>query len=239
MNVYCTYLTIYFGTKLPRRYIGSTTVKRISSGYNGSIKSKKYKEIYIIEQVKNKHLFKTRILKLYLSHEEAIAHELQLHKKYNVVKSNEYMNMALACPNGCFGRSISGSDHPLFGKTHSAETRKILSMKQKQNCDNGNTPFIVGHTKSSGENNGFFGKTHSEETKIKMRKPKKHVPKWKCAECDRVLDGGNLYNHMLHKHQWTALSITEYKNKTKPDNWAAPDHTGNHGLIQKAFADHA
>ena len=25
----------------------------------------------------------------------------------------------------------------------------------------------------------------------------------------------------------------------KPDNWCAPDHTGNHGLIEKAFSDHA
>jgi predicted HAD superfamily Cof-like phosphohydrolase len=25
----------------------------------------------------------------------------------------------------------------------------------------------------------------------------------------------------------------------KPEDWTAPDHTGNHGLIEKAFSDHA
>jgi|688.fasta_scaffold438979_2 hypothetical protein len=223
--MYCTYLTIYFGTKLPRRYIGSTSIEKISFGYNGSIKSKKYKDIFKAEQLENKHLFKTRILKIYETRKEAIMNELYLHKKYDVVKSNRYMNMSLACPNGWFGRSVCGAEHPFFGKTHSDETKKLLSAKQKINCDAGQTPFIKGHKKSCGEDNGFFGKKHSEESKNKMRKPKKYVPKWKCAECDKILDGGNLYNHMLHKHQWTTLDITEYKNST------APSHAGNHGTL--------
>ena len=49
--MYCVYFTVYFGNKLPKRYIGSTKVDRIMQGYNGSIKSKKYKNIFLSEQL--------------------------------------------------------------------------------------------------------------------------------------------------------------------------------------------
>ena len=40
------------------------------------------------------------------------------------------------------------------------------------------------------------GKTHSEETKLKMRKPKKFVPKFKCPHCEKEYDAGNLKQHL-------------------------------------------
>jgi hypothetical protein len=45
-NIFCTYLTIYSGNKLPMFYIGSSTVKKVVSGYHGSVSSKIYKGWY-------------------------------------------------------------------------------------------------------------------------------------------------------------------------------------------------
>lgn len=195
--MYCVYLTVYFGNKLPRRYIGSTKVERIKCGYNGSIKSKKYKAVYYEEQVNNKHLFKTRILSKHHTQEEAVREELRLHIKYDVVKSSTYMNMALATINGCFGMDINGDNHPMYNKHHSDETKKRISEKLKQKYKNGEliTPFASLDTR--GENNPFYGRIHTDETKNKMRKPKMFVPKFKCPHCDKMYDSGNLKQHML------------------------------------------
>lgn len=54
-------------------------------------------------------------------------------------------------------RDISGEKNPFFGKTHSEETRKVLSEK----CAN------------YGEDNGFYGKQHTEETKQKISEANK------------------------------------------------------------------
>ena len=61
-NIYCTYLTIYKGNKLPPFYIGSTSVDKINTGYHGTVSSKKYKDIYKQELITNPQIFKTKIL---------------------------------------------------------------------------------------------------------------------------------------------------------------------------------
>ena len=45
-TIYCTYLTIYSGNKLPTFYIGSTSVEKIEQGYRGSVSSKRYQSIW-------------------------------------------------------------------------------------------------------------------------------------------------------------------------------------------------
>ena len=42
---YCTYLTTYSGSKLPKNYVGSSSVERVENGYRGSVLSEKWKEI--------------------------------------------------------------------------------------------------------------------------------------------------------------------------------------------------
>lgn len=194
--MYCVYLTVYFGNKLPKRYIGSSSVERVKSGYNGSIKSKKYKSIYLKEQIENKQLFKTRILSMHNNLEDAILEELRLHMKYNVVKSPNYMNMSYAQPNGFFGRDISGKNHPFYNKSHTLETKQKISqtLKSKFKSKELSSPFSK--IDSSGENNGFYGKTHSEESKQKMRKPKSYVPMFECPHCHKMYDAGNLKQHL-------------------------------------------
>lgn len=46
-NLYCTYLTVYKGNKLPPFYIGYTSVDNIlNKSYRGSPESKKYKSVW-------------------------------------------------------------------------------------------------------------------------------------------------------------------------------------------------
>ena len=61
-NIYCTYLTVYSGNKLPPFYIGSSSIDIINNGYRGSVSSKEYKQIWKTELKNNSHLFKIMII---------------------------------------------------------------------------------------------------------------------------------------------------------------------------------
>jgi hypothetical protein len=113
---YCVYLTVYYGNKLPLFYIGSTLIKYIEDGYHGSVKSKKYKEIYRKELLENKHLFKTIIIKKYYSRKYAMFRERKIQEKLNVVKSDMYMNLSIAKDFGWFGMKVKGVYNPVYGK---------------------------------------------------------------------------------------------------------------------------
>lgn len=126
---YCVYLTTYKGSKLPPFYIGSTTIDRINSGYRGSVKSKKYKAKFQEELYKNPHLFKTQIISSYFSRKNAQYKEKQLQTKLNVVKSEMYMNMAIAKDFGWFGMESSKEDSPVFGKKWKKTPEQIERSK--------------------------------------------------------------------------------------------------------------
>jgi hypothetical protein len=115
MKKFVVYLTSYSGTLLPPKYIGSTSEKKILSGYFGSVKSKKWKDIFNSELTLNKHLFSIKILSYHETRDEALKEELRLQMLNDVVKSNEYFNESFARPNGFFGRSASGSNSPTYG----------------------------------------------------------------------------------------------------------------------------
>ncbi|UNY41130.1 homing endonuclease [Klebsiella phage KP185] len=113
--MFVTYLTIYEGDKLPQFYIGSTSKKKFLNGYHGTVVSKKYKEIYNKELKDNPHLFDTCIIEEFPTRKEATACELRYQKLHDVVKSENFFNMAFAAPNGSHGRDTSGENHPLHG----------------------------------------------------------------------------------------------------------------------------
>lgn len=127
-TIYCTYLTIYKGNKLPPFYIGSSTVKNVESGYHGSVVSKKYKSIWNSELKKHPNLFKTKILSLHETGEEAREKELKFQRELNVVESTLYINMGYATVNGCFGISRKGKDNPMYGNGKFGENNH-LSIK--------------------------------------------------------------------------------------------------------------
>lgn len=96
MTIYCTYLTIYSGNKLPPFYIGYTKVDSIEKGYHGTVVSKLYKTIWQEELKQNPHLFKTIILRKYEDKKEAQQRELFLQKSLNVIMNPLYINRAIA-----------------------------------------------------------------------------------------------------------------------------------------------
>jgi hypothetical protein len=126
---YCVYLTHYLGDKLPPYYIGSTSVKRLESGYTGSVLSKKYKSIYKKEKLEHPELFLTYIIHLSYTRLEAIEAELEIQKFNNAVKSDLYFNMAYA--NKGWGMDVSGENNPCFGR--------VLSEQEKYNSKIRNT----------------------------------------------------------------------------------------------------
>lgn len=93
------------------------------------------------------------------------------------------------------GECLYGEENPFYGKTHSAETRHVLSEKAKQRIGELNPFFGRQHTEESkkkiakanngrkwttemrklrsenqkGDKNPFYGKRHSDETKQKIR----------------------------------------------------------------------
>jgi hypothetical protein len=117
-------MTIYYGNKLPRRYIGSTSIEKIKSGYRGSVASSEYKLLWEEELKINPQLFKTRILTKHHNREEAIQKELEIQKKYNVKRNNLFINKSFAQPNGFFGRDVSGKNNPMYGTSRKGEKHK-------------------------------------------------------------------------------------------------------------------
>ncbi|QGZ13879.1 HNH endonuclease [Rhizobium phage RL38J1] len=166
--MYCTYLTIYSGNLLPKRYVGSSSIKNVSTGYNGSVKSKSYQKIYALEQKNNKHLFKTRILSTHSTPEEALTHEREIQIRHRVHKSPLYINMSIAAPRGCFGRDVSGELHPMYGKHHSEKSRKKISRSLRLAFEEGRATSPFSSMDFNGENNPFSGKKHSKKSKKQM-----------------------------------------------------------------------
>lgn len=107
-DIYCTYVTFYSGNKLPPFYIGSTSVEKIKLQYHGSVKSRRWKQIYHSELKNNPQLFNTEIINTFTNRQEALADELKLQQLNNVVKSPWFFNESFASVNGFFGSSMSG-----------------------------------------------------------------------------------------------------------------------------------
>ena len=131
---FVVYLTSYRGNKLPQFYIGSTSLHKIHTGYNGSVSSKQYKEIFRKERIQNKHLFSTKIIAGFDDRISAQLCEKRLQEKLNVVKSPLYMNKSIAKDFGWFGMDVSGELSPVYGKRWNLtqESKDNISRAQKK-----------------------------------------------------------------------------------------------------------
>lgn len=140
--MYCTYLTIYSGDKLPQFYIGSTSIKKYKEGYCGSVKSKKYKKIWEQELKENTNLFDTIILSEHNTREEALIEENKIQYELDVVKSPNFINQSFANVNGFFGMDVKGKNNPMHGrspfnkgKSLSEEHKSKMSESRKGNIN--------------------------------------------------------------------------------------------------------
>lgn len=177
--MFIVYLTIYSGDKLPPFYIGSTSKKKFDEGYTGSVKSTKYKKAYKSEKALHPELFDVCIVGEYQTREEALQaeHDYQIAK--DVVKSNDFFNMAVAAPKGFFGMEVKANNNPFWHKAHSEET-----IKAQSECKLGELNPMFGvkrpeHSEAmSKENNPFFGKKHTNEALIKCGLKNRKSPVW-------------------------------------------------------------
>ena len=128
--MFCVYLTVYKGNKLPPFYLGSTNLEFITGQkkYLGSVSSKALLPIWKSEKKHNRHLFKVRIISLHRTREEAYLAEDRLLRKRNAVNSPFYMNARCAAG---LGFHPKGKDSPRFRVPHTAETKEIISKIHK------------------------------------------------------------------------------------------------------------
>lgn len=158
MSSYCVYLTVYSGNKMPKFYLGSSSLQKVSNGYRGSVSSKEYGKIWHQELKDNPALFKTIIISEHFTRAEAFDHEEYLQKARKVVTNPLYIN-----------RSYANSKFSL--KQHSPWTR--LKFKEREPWNKGKTGIYTSETleKMSNAMKGRVGKPHSEKTRIKLRGP--------------------------------------------------------------------
>ena len=154
--MYCVYLTTYKGNKMPKWYIGSSSLSKLENGYHGSVTSKAYKIIWRKELKDNSHLFKTDIIKIYNTREEALQGEYEYQVGCDVVKSKEYINMSFSIPKGFFGRDVKGIKNPRYGYKYTEEELKL--------CSGNNNPNFG----KRGILNPLFGKKRPKEVCKKM-----------------------------------------------------------------------
>ncbi|AWD91284.1 hypothetical protein [Enterobacteria phage vB_EcoM_IME281] len=177
--MFIVYLTIYSGDKLPPFYIGSTSLEKHLNGYHGSVKSKKYQEIYKSELAAHPELFDSLIVEEFETREEATKAEYKYQVLNNAAKSDLFFNRATAAPKGFFGSDVSKENNPFFNKHHSHETIKIQSGLKLGELNPMYGIKRPEHSKAMAkENNPFFGKKHTDEALIKCGLKNRKSPVW-------------------------------------------------------------
>jgi hypothetical protein len=219
MNIYCVYLTIYTGTKMPMFYIGRSNVKSIQNGYRGSVSSKLYKTVWLEELANNPNLFKTKILTTHSTQKEAAEQEEYFHQKYQVHKNPLYINQATGAgsfyadirgtKNPFYGTSRTGELNPMYGKTHDIRTRQKMSMNGKGKHSHPKTEVFKQTMREHYAGKTYeerFGVEYAAEIKAKQSKPKsnEHInnlkanpynanrPRLSCPHCAKAVSVSNL-----------------------------------------------
>ena len=151
-------------------YIGKHTTNNLDDGYMGSGKA--------INAAINKygtHNFEKVIIDCLPTEDEAYL------KEEDIVTS-EFVDREDTYNQKCGGKGnkscdMLGKKNPMYGKTHSIETRKKFSEAKKGKYIGEANPNYGNGDKIKGKKNPMYGKTHSIETRKKlseMNKGEKH-----------------------------------------------------------------
>ena len=172
MDIYCVYLTIYIGSKLPPFYIGSSSTKKIEKGYHGSVSSAEYKDIWRSEIKENPHLFKTFIIPGTLTPDkmEVVNIERLWQEAFNVVKDYDFCNKSFAkkgffttkesAKNTVITRRKRGKDKPTQTTIEKLRQSKLGRKNPRFGC--------MPAWKEAGLTNPMLGKKHTSESRKKM-----------------------------------------------------------------------
>ena len=123
MNQIRYYYTYYSYEEWGKGYIGSRGCKCLpeeDTNYLGSSKDKTFKP-------KHKIILKSD----YVTREEAYADEIILQEYYKVVENPHFVNKSYQTSTKFYYRPSHGENAPMFGKTHSEETKRKMSEIRK------------------------------------------------------------------------------------------------------------
>jgi len=162
-TIYCVYETTYLGNLFPQKfanskltptkYIGSSSIDKIDKGYRGSVSSKRFAKLWKQELKENPELFEIKILETFETREEALCAENRIQRKLNVVKDENYFNLAIAKDNDAWVLKTPWNKG-MKGVCSKEKYPKIAEAASKRDY--------------TGENNTFYGKKHSEKTKQQL-----------------------------------------------------------------------
>lgn len=210
---YCVYITTYNGNRLPIKYIGSSSIKRVESGYRGSVSSKKWKSIWQEELKSNPTLFSTEIVFQCLTREEATTKELELQKYYGAIRSPIWINEGYAVVNGYAGRNVEGVNNPMYNRGDmvrqwaadnpdkvSARNRKAANTQWSNKVTRENkVRAMLGKKKTFKDEQAF---RNMQREKSLISKEKRSI---------RIEYNGTIYVGWQELHQATGVSKHLYK----------------------------
>jgi len=167
--MYATYLTTYSGNKLPPFYIGHAKLSNLQSGYRGSVSSAKYRDIWRSELKNSPEKFKTKLLKVFNTKEEALYSEKKLQEVLSVHTNPMYINCAIVnerffCTNYDDRPPVTNETKELLRHIATYNWKqKEYRKKHKQGCVNGN----ASHKNTIWINDGVKNKRVSENEYLK------------------------------------------------------------------------
>jgi hypothetical protein len=156
-TIYVVYLTTYSGVEGLPLYIGSTSLKRLSKGYHGSVSSREYKMLWDRALKREPNAFRTEVLSTHQTRLQALTAERIVQEERDVVSSPQYVNMAFA---GVHPRN-SGRGRPMSTRTREALRNANLGSSRSE------------ETKARMRESAKQRKPVSEASKAKMRESAK------------------------------------------------------------------
>jgi hypothetical protein len=213
--MYCVYLTIYSGNKLPMFYIGSTSIEKIKNGYLGSVSSRRYKTIWKNEVKSNPSLFSVRIISSHDNRDDATKKESKLQSKLKVHKNDLYINarVAMECKYSNVSEYNRTRINPNLGKIAHNKGCKDSEITRKRKSESGkNKVFSKKHklNLSIARKNRII----EEKTKNKISQTQKNKPRPKTTGAGNGRSKAILFNNKKYESQrqcslQTGLSVYE------------------------------
>jgi len=220
--MFAVYITTYLGNKLPKYYIGSTSIKNIKNRYRGTPTSKRYGNIFRSELKNNPHLFDTEIISKHSTRIEALEAERKIQIEMNVLSDSNFINMGIAtCNSFC---SLSGEKH----WTHNVDYKEYLIKSRGLKWWN---DYLKARKFGSESFDTKFGKRKAQEIKNKMSESSKGIPSKPLTGELNGMYGKTVYDVWLKKYGKNQADL-KYKEWCNSMKGRTPHNKNNKQIIQ-------
>jgi hypothetical protein len=214
--MYCVYITTYTGDKLPKFYVGSTSIEKIKKGYNGSVASKQWGNIWNREIKEMPHLFDTQIISEHETRKDALEAELEFQLIQNVVESSEWVNKSLAQPDGFFGMDVSGKNNPMYGSNRTGEKHKGGENISSALQEFFKSDKSSNHRKTSSDRLKLQNPTQDPETLAKIKETWKNNDRGVGAKNGMYGKTGKLLGKFLYNN---GIITKAFNENEQPEGW--------------------